>query len=281
MTRKSKQPGGINPLTYNERKKLKEYGTQTARLTTEAQLKFGHCCLTLGLAKDPVATPSGHIYSRESIVSYLLTKNQEIKKKREDYEMSLVQKEEAKKLEEAKQFSKKVESFVKRAEGTIREASSMHESSLKQKVGKRIDLESNDVKKASLKRSSYWLSQNAPEHIEEKLDAPPDRPPSPMSGQPLRLKDLISLDCKVDDSGKQFVCSVSGKVLSTQEVVCIKKTKQIMLKEIYNELAKPSMICPVTGKKFKEKDVLLLKKAASGFAASGEVEAKKYRHTLT
>lgn len=281
MTRKSKQPGGINPLTYSERQKLKDYGTQRARLTTESQLKFGQCCLTLELAKDPVVTPSGHIYSREAIVSYLLTKNQELAKQREGYEESLLQEEETLKLEEAKQFSKKVETFVKRAEGTIKEASSEHESNLKDRVGKRIDLESNNAKKASLKRSSYWLSQYAPEHVEEKIKAPPKRPASPMTGQPLRLKDLIPLDCKVDESGKQFLCSVSSKSLSTQEVVCIKKTKQIMLRSVYNDLAKPSMICPVTGKKFKEKDVLLLKKAASGFAASGEVEAKKYRHTLT
>ena len=50
---------------------------------------------------------------------------------------------------------------------------------------------------------------------------------------------------------------------------------------VYDELAKPSMTCPVTGKKFKEKDVLELHKGSSGFAASGCVVAKKYNPTLT
>ena len=49
MTRKSKQPGGHNPLTYAETKRLKSsgYGTQSTRLTSDSQLPFGHCCLSL------------------------------------------------------------------------------------------------------------------------------------------------------------------------------------------------------------------------------------------
>lgn len=49
MTRKSKQPGGHNPLTYAETKRLKSsgYGTQSTRLTSQSMLPFGHCCLSL------------------------------------------------------------------------------------------------------------------------------------------------------------------------------------------------------------------------------------------
>ena len=54
-----------------------------------------------------------------------------------------------------------------------------------------------------------------------------------------------------------------------------------MLKSIYEELAKPTMECPVTSKKFKEGDVLELVSGRSGFAASGKVVAKKYNPTLT
>jgi hypothetical protein len=54
-----------------------------------------------------------------------------------------------------------------------------------------------------------------------------------------------------------------------------------MLKSVYEELAKPSMVCPVTSRKFKEGDVLGLVCGKSGFAASGVVVAKKYNPTLT
>lgn len=57
MTRKSKQAGGNFPLTYSERSKLTSYGTQSARLTSDSQLRFGDCCLQLSPAVDPVVTP--------------------------------------------------------------------------------------------------------------------------------------------------------------------------------------------------------------------------------
>lgn len=281
MTRKSKQPGGINPLTYGERAKLKEYGTETCRLTTDSQHKFGRCQISLDVAVDPVATPSGHVYSREAIVDYLLTKNRELKKQRLDYETQLEEEKQKKSQEASIEEQGRCHSFVRKSEGTIQKDRHQHASDFDSKMGKKIDIESIDTKKKSLKRTSYWLSQNAPDHVKETLDSPPARPPSPMSGQPLRLKDLISLDFKIDEKGEQILCAVSGNALTTQEVVVIKKTRQVMLKEMFEKMAKPSMTCPITGKKFKDKDMLELKKAATGYAASGEVQAKKYRHTLT
>ena len=55
-----------------------------------------------------------------------------------------------------------------------------------------------------------------------------------------------------------------------------------MLDDVYEALAKPDMVCPVTGRKFKAKDVIRLAKAGSGYAGGGvTVEAKRYKPTLT
>ena len=145
----------------------------------------------------------------------------------------------------------------------------------------------------SLKRTSYWLSESQPQYTKESIEddvrnnPPPRRPASPMSGRPLRMNDLIPItlqreECTKNNVGKgKCVCAVSGKAITTQEVVLIKKTGVVMIKEFYESLAKSSRVCPVTEKTFKDKDVIELKKSASGFAASGEVIAKKYRPTLT
>ena len=53
-----------------------------------------------------------------------------------------------------------------------------------------------------------------------------------------------------------------------------------MIESAYNDLAKPTMTCPMTGKSFTENDVLELKAAASGFSASGAVVAKKHNPTI-
>jgi hypothetical protein len=124
--------------------------------------------------------------------------------------------------------------------------------------------------------------------IEALPPSPAERSASPMSGQQLKLKQLIPLhllhegdDTKSKGAGK-VLCAVLHKQITTQlPTICIKSTGKVMLKSVYEELAKPTMVCPVPLKKFKELDVLELIKAKSRFAVSGEVILKKYNPTLT
>jgi nitric oxide synthase-interacting protein len=162
----------------------------------------------------------------------------------------------------------------------------------------------------SLEHVSYWLATSQPEknkpsasgqfdyerEIQQLPPPPPERPSSPMSGEPLKLKQLIPLNLvrEGDEDGKskksgnkdsnttgRILCAVSHKTITTQPTIVIKNTGQVMLKSVYKELAQPEMVCPITGKKFKEKDVIQLVSGKSGFAASGDVVAKKYHPTLT
>lgn len=127
-----------------------------------------------------------------------------------------------------------------------------------------------------------------PEAAAAELKAPPKRPASPMTGRPLRAKDLIPINLTVEDNsdisgtssmdgGVRFICPVSRKTITHQKVVLIKTTKQIMLESVARDLAYPSMTCPITSKPFIMADVLELSQAASGFCAVGSVETSKYR----
>ncbi|KAL7529779.1 hypothetical protein ACHAXR_003147 [Thalassiosira sp. AJA248-18] len=325
--RKSKQPGGHNPLTYHEQKRLKHsgYGTQSTRLTTVSQLPFGSCCLNLSPidAGDAVATPSGHIYSREAIVQYLLTKNGELKKQKAEYERRRLDVENRRVEWEEKERKRRQDTFVRKDQGAVSTALVLRNDDtdnggrgVAAAAGSAVTASATAKKgkekeENSLAHVSFWLTTSQPQHkkggsttgkdggfdYEKEIaalpPAPPERPPSPMSGEPLKLKQLIPLnlvregaeDAKSsrskDTSTGRILCAVSHKTLTTQPTIVIKNSGQVMLKSVYKELAKPTMTCPVTGKKFKEKDVLELIKGKSGFAASGEVVAKKYNPTLT
>ncbi len=61
-------------------------GTVKQRLGTESQLPFGYCSLSMHPAEEAVVSPSGHIYSREYILEYLLTKSKELKKLTKSFE---------------------------------------------------------------------------------------------------------------------------------------------------------------------------------------------------
>lgn len=262
MTRKSKQAGGHQPLTHYERtKKFKssEYGTTEVRLSTDSQLNFGDCALSVTPATDPVATPSGHVYSREAIVEYLLSKTNDIKTAKQNYQAYL-DKQRAQEEEETEEAqSQAIVAFEGKQKAT--------------QVKKRDRETSNP-----LASTSYWLSEFQPEHKDEVPEPPPDRPSSPFSGEPLRLKDLQSLSFERSPDGK-VLCAVSHKTISTQPVVAM--NEHVVLEEVFDSLVKDTMICPITGKKLKKKNIRKLQKGKSGFASSGPVVAKKYRPTIT
>mmetsp|Transcript_15028 Transcript_15028/g.42442 ORF Transcript_15028/g.42442 Transcript_15028/m.42442 type:complete len:268 (-) Transcript_15028:244-1047(-) len=267
MGRKSKHANsGHLPLTHHERAEYsKGYGTQTQRLSVDAQYKFGNCVLSISPAEDqPVATPSGNVYERPAILEYLLVKTREVKKAQDNHE---------------KYKARQAKATVDKDAEAKRAAVEAFEESQTKAISKKRKVEASNP----LARTSYWLSEFQPETDQgnEQKTPPPERPPSPFSQNPLRRKDLVPIELKRNDA-KQVLCSVSDKVISTQQAVALipksGNAAQVMLKSVYDDLGKEKT-CPVTGEKVKK--VLKLRKGGSSFAASGTVEAKVYTPTMT
>ena len=148
-----------------------------------------------------------------------------------------------------------------------------------------------DSRKPHLSRTSFWCPMVQPTAAADRAPEPPKRPRSPMTGAPLRLKDLLPIDLKPAAArtadgradAARYLCHVSHKEITTQRVVMLRNTGCVMLETAFEELAKPDMVCPLTSRPFKARDVLELKHGVSGFAASGEadeVQVKKYRLTI-
>ncbi|VEU43815.1 unnamed protein product [Pseudo-nitzschia multistriata] len=295
MARKSKQPGGHNPLTAHERKKYAKdvYGTTTARLGRDSQYSLGDCGLSLHPARDhPVASPSGYIYERSAMLEYLLAKTRELKQRREEHDRALALRAEGSERREEQHRRDRVEDF----ERTQKVASA-----------KRQKLEEN-----VLKRTSYWLADMQPSKNDHDGDeanptAPlPKRPPSPNTQRPLRRKDLIELCLlrkhsnknKSDDGnnprGDPVLCAISEKEITTQQALALVTTRgssgdeahpaQVVLESVYRDLKiedEKTPVCPVTGRKLRK--VLKLQRGGSSFASEDgrAVEAKQYRPTMT
>ena len=136
--------------------------------------------------------------------------------------------------------------------------------------------------------ASFWCAEYTPAAPAARLVEPAKRPASPNSGKPLRLKDLIPVNLVTAD-GKpcskggetNYICPVTRKHISHQEVVLLAVSGEVMLKEAYTRLAAPSMTCPVSGKKFKKKHVVLLVKGGTGFSSHSKVHATKYQPNMT
>lgn len=284
MGRKSKQAGtGHLPLTNHEIKAYSKhaYGTTTARLGQDSQYTFANCCLSLHPAKDkPVATPSGYIYERSTILEYLLTKTQELKRDQQQYESWLAMQERDLVQSQEKDRRGQLEAF---------------EQSQRVVVSKKRKVEVNP-----LKRTSYWLAESQPDVAEVRggttesannvgsgitsnnRRAPPKRPASPNSQQPLNRKDLIELDLR-RNSNDHVICAISEKSISTQQALALvtksDQPAQVVLEQVYVDLGREK-VCPITGRKITK--VLKLQRGGSSFSSNGGViEAKKYRPTMT
>jgi len=224
-----------------------------------------------------------------------------LKQQRERYEAQITAdtKEEQTKTESSSSLA--IQAFIAKDQGSTQLSTQDHAISYKKSLKRSIDTESKEEGNKRLKEISYWLAEAQPDYDDQaetiRNNPPPERPPSPMSGEPLRLKDLTPITLMREgnsnddkskggkhEAGGKCICAVSNKAITTQPVVVIKKTGVVILKEFYDSVVKTTtekLMCPITGKKFKEKDVLELKKGRSGFAASGKVTASKYVPTLT
>ena len=80
-----------------------------------------------------------------------------------------------------------------------------------------LDETDNSVKRARLKEVSPWIPMFTPE-AEVHVKAPPKRPASPMSGRPIRSKDLIPINLTLEvasgasdpsSGATRFICPIS------------------------------------------------------------------------
>lgn len=185
-----------------------------------------------------------------------------------------------------------VERIVKRKSTEIEDQNSYMSS--RKRV---IDDTDHETRMNDLREINPWLPQFTPQAELSKLKKPSKRPASPMTSRPLRASDLIPINMhrevtpsdnvstststpSTDSTSVKFICPVSRKTITSQPVIAIKSTNELMLESVAKDLAYPTMTCPITGKRFQQSDVIPLVRAVSYFSSTGEVEAKKYRPSI-
>jgi nitric oxide synthase-interacting protein len=72
MSRHSKNCTAHSVFTYNEKKKLKEYGTIQQTLGMDSFKPFHFCSLCLKPADSPTICKEGHLFCRDCIITSLV-----------------------------------------------------------------------------------------------------------------------------------------------------------------------------------------------------------------
>ena len=223
----SKKTSTQHHFTYAE-KKMCGYGTQSQRLGTESQTPFGYCCLSLNPVVDAVVSPSGHLYSREAILEYLLLKTKGIKLQQAQYEFQVSCRREDENLKDRAEEKLQITNFTESQDvgGITKRKSTEVESkqSYMESRKKRFDDTCPILKKEQLKKVSPWIVDFTPSAKKADITEPAKRPSSPFSGRPLRTKDLIPVNLlreSAENAGAEglvrFICPVSRCVVDSTQ----------------------------------------------------------------
>jgi len=280
MTRHGLNATNSHVYSYHERKKDAKqagYGTDRMRLSKDAIKAFDCCSLTLQPTKRPVISPQGYIFDKEAIFSFILEKKKTYEKQMKEFERQ--------KQEEIKEFRDK-------AAQEEEEARERFEETEKNIVTKRVSSASGSdagsaagVSNMSGNRKrelpSFWLPSMCPDAKKSKLVKPDKTVYCPMSGKPLKVKDLIDVkwtEVKDPDNKKSMIsrderyqCAVTGDTLYNSTPCAVLRTSgHVVTLECVEKIIKKDWTHPLTGHSLTEKDIIKIVRGATGFSAAND-----------
>lgn len=299
-------------FTYHERQAAKKgyassafykhangaYGGGDLKVGSDSLRDFDMCCLSLHPCRDPVITPQGILYEKEAIYEYILQKRKDNESALEAWaaqESSKAGEEERRRLEA---HNGVVARFERAEQGISSGAGEQRREQGEVRGGAKSTVRGhvvNDDWSKHAKDSSFWAPQNAPTAV-HAVDKPDTTIRCPMSGEPLRLKQLYPVvftpagEGDDDDAGasgrtldglaasERYVCPLSKKPLTNAaRCVVLRPSGQVISLDSLDTIVKRDMLDPfcTPPAKLKERDIIAIVTEGTGFAARGTVEVKK------
>lgn len=235
MTRHARNCTAGAVYTYNEKKRdaaESGYGTNNQRLGKDSVKSFDCCSLTLQPCRNPVVTKDGLLFDKEAILQYIITKKNEYSRKLKEYEKRRKAEEDAQNEQTNQIQQKHIEQFVNNGKPVVKqvegvETASSSKASTSSAASSISNMENGNAKKLP----SFWLPQNCPNAGLAKAQKPDSTIYCPVSGKPLKLKDLVDVKFTLLNDGNnsksliakeaRYMCPVTHDVLSNAVPCCV------------------------------------------------------------
>jgi len=128
---------------------------------------------------------------------------------------------------------------------------------------------------------SFWVPSQTPDPVKIKLNMPDPTILCPVSGKPMKIKDLIDvkfhlIDEKADkktliSQETRYKCAVSSDVLTNAvPLAVIRTTGDVVTMEVVEKIIKVDWIHPLTNAKLTERDIIPLQRGGTGFASAND-----------
>ncbi|CAK1578831.1 unnamed protein product [Parnassius mnemosyne] len=290
MTRHARNCTAGAVYTYHEKKKdaaASGYGTQSERVGKDSVKNFDCCSLTLQPCRNPVITKDGYLFDKEAILEYVIAKKNEYTRKLKQYEKQSKKEEaEKKELAEAEKEANLIK-FMSREKNISNNGGSSSENN--PTTSSSISNLANGKNK---ELPSFWVPSQLPDAKISKMEKPDPTVYCPISGKPLKIKDLIDVKWTLvndpDDKKSliakenRYMCPVTHDILSNA-VPCavIRTTGHVVTMECVEKIIKKDWLHPLTGDTLKEKDIIPLQRGGTGYALTNQnLEGKNERPVL-
>ncbi|KRT81329.1 hypothetical protein AMK59_5399, partial [Oryctes borbonicus] len=222
MTRHARNCTAGAVYTYHEKKKdaaASGYGTNSKRLGKDSVKDFDCCSLSLQPCRNPVITKDGYLFDKEVILQYIITKKNEYSRRLKEYEKLKKQDTEETLQKIAAENNKKLADFLKSENNIVTKPINGFKSGQTQSTSV-----SNMANGLDKKLPSFWVPSETPSAIKKKLQEPDKVIYCPISGRPLKSKDLVDVKFMLvkDPADKKtlitkqnrYMCAVTHDILS-------------------------------------------------------------------
>eukprot|EP00917_Polyrhabdina_sp_WS-2016_P023857 GHVP01051590.1.p2 GENE.GHVP01051590.1~~GHVP01051590.1.p2 ORF type:complete len:288 (+),score=50.07 GHVP01051590.1:97-864(+) len=255
---------------------MKDVGALVERLGSDSMRKFEQCWLCLKTAQDPCCNTAGYLFCRNCIIENLGEQKEKMSARLEKWNVETEKVNGSIQDEEVREKRKILTKFLESEEkGTVSKKLRPDKLKIKEREDPFIWKETDPLR---WKTTSFWVAESQPDHVPAVVEKPKGRLECPISGTPMRLKELVAIHPDVDESGK-WLCAVSQKIISCQKAVLVIPTGNVVLEECLEKC--------VFGKsgfhsrEITKKDIRPLQSGGTGFAFHNTVEAKIDRPSMT
>lgn len=137
---------------------------------------------------------------------------------------------------------------------------------------------------------SYWAPSSTPDAKKSKMEKPDSKIYCPITGNPLKAKDLIPIKFTkaTGDKGQssssseaKYMCPITFKLLGNSVATAVIATTGHVIELAAVDLIKKDWIHPLTNEKLEEKHIIYMQRGGTGYAQTNDkLEGKHYRPAL-
>jgi len=283
MTRHARNCTAGAVYTYHEKQKDAQasgYGTERLRLGKDSVKDFDCCCLSLQPCQNPVITTDGYLFDKEVILEYIIKKKNEISKQLKEFERQKQKEKDELSLANASKTNAVLQGLVNVQKGFT-------ENPVLGNAGSISNMEGGRDKKLP----SFWVPSETPAARSKIVTKPDKTVRCPMSGRPLKLKDLIDVKfteildadegtCTITKKTR-YKCAVTGDALNNSVPVAVITTSgDVVTVECVERLIKKDWLHPLSGEKLTESDIILFQRGGTGYATTNDLLNAKSRRPV-